>query len=132
MTSAARSARVCKEEVLQERCVLHPSKNNKSAPLCEFTAALIFPVYRTQALAAAAEPDVWRDGRVRPNGADQPLALWLATRQRTEQNRIVDRWALIALPHVSHLPLARAAVRCSDRALLTAALFTSLAHLSEQ
>jgi hypothetical protein len=26
------------------------------------------------------------------------LALWLATRQRTEQNRIVDRWALIALP----------------------------------
>ena len=50
------------------------------------------------------------------------LALWLATRQRTEQNRMVARCALIALPQLSHLRLARAAARRAERALLKASL----------
>ena len=44
-------------------------------------------------------------------------ARWAATRQRTEQNRSVERWATSGLPQVPHLRPARAARLASARAL---------------
>ena len=50
-----------------------------------------------------------------------PLALrWSATRQRTEQKRIVERCAVIGSPQCSHLRSALAAARASERALTMA------------
>jgi hypothetical protein len=45
-----------------------------------------------------------------------------ATRQRVEQNRIVERRALIGLPQVAHFRPALAFARAAERALINSAV----------